>query len=95
MTVDLTGISEKDLRDEIGLTRGEEWLHAASETGIPSDINKTQVLASIYTVKKTEASNNKYSKAMNRLTRGLLVVATVQLIVTIVQVGFQPGWFGR
>lgn len=90
--------NEEHLREELNLTKGEEDLIAGSETGTTSQINKTRIYADIYITKnlrnvinsliesnkKLSKSNDRYSKAMNWLTGGLLLVAILQLILLFV-----------
>ena len=90
--------SEEPLRAELDLSEGEEALIAASETGTTSQINKTRIFSQILTVKKIEASveimvasnerlsnsNDRYARAMNYLTLGLLLVAIVQVILQFI-----------
>ena len=90
--------NEEKIREELNLTKGEEDLIAASETGITSQINKTRIFADIYITKNLDnvinsliesnenlsRSNDRYARAMNWLTGGLLIVAILQLIMLFV-----------
>ena len=91
--------NEEHLRAEIDLSKGEEDLIAGSETTNPSQINKTRIWSQIHTVKKIEASvenmvasnerlsnsNDRYARAMNILTGGLLFLALVQVVLELVR----------
>ena len=90
--------NEEKIREELNLTKGEEDLIAASETGTTSQINKTRIFADIYITKNLHnvinsliesneylsRSNDRYARAMNWLTGGLLIVAILQLIMLFV-----------
>ena len=86
--------NEKPLLAEINLTEGEKALIAGAETGTTPQINKVRIWSEIYVTKKVEAaidkfiqsneklseSNDRYARAMNVLTGGLLLVAVIQVI---------------
>jgi hypothetical protein len=90
--------NEDPLRIALDLTGAEEALLAAAETGNTSQINKTRVYSAIYSVKHMEGavsrliasneglslSNDRYARAMNVLTAGLLIVAVIQVVVYFV-----------
>jgi len=89
---------EEPLLAEINLTEGEEALITGAETGTTSQINKTRIWSEIYVAKKVETaidkliksneklseSNDRYARAMNYLTGGLLLVAAIQIILQFV-----------
>jgi hypothetical protein len=91
-------LREENIREELSLTQGEEDLIAGSETGVTSTINKTRIISDIYITKNLRSaindliksnerlsdSNDRYSRAMNWLTFGILLVALVQLIAGII-----------
>ena len=86
--------NEDPIRKELDLTEGENALIAGAETGVTSQINKTRIYADIYITKnlrsaideliksneRLSTSNDKYAKAMNWLTFGILAVAVVQVL---------------
>ena len=90
--------NEDPIHKELNLTEGEEALLAGAETGSTAQINKTRIYATIYSAKRLRAaiddlitsneklstSNDRYAKAMNWLTFGLLLVAIIQGAVQIV-----------
>jgi hypothetical protein len=93
---------ETNIQEELDLTTGEKDLLRGAETGNTSQINKTRIYANIYLTKKLHAiiddliqsnerlseSNDRYAKAMNWLTFGLLLVAALQTAITIYQLFF-------
>ena len=90
----MTALNEEPVRKELDLTEGEKALITGAETGVTAQINKTRIYADIYTTKhlraaidqliesneKLSASNDRYARAMNWLTLGLLVVAILQIL---------------
>jgi len=90
--------NEDPLREELELTRGEQALVAGSETSTTSQINKTRTYSDIYITKRiSEAidkliesnerlskSNDRYARAMNYLTGGLLLVTLIQVILQVI-----------
>ena len=90
-------LNEEPIREMLGLTDAEEALIAGAETQVTAQINKTRVYADIYItrnlrsaihelVKSNErlsASNDKYAKAMNWLTFGLLLTAILQIVTSL------------
>jgi len=96
----MSTFNEGPIRKELDLTEGEVALVAGAETGITAQINKTRVYADIYITKnlrsavddliksneRLSASNDRYARAMNWLTFGLLAVAVLQTIAAILQI---------
>ncbi len=95
----MSTFNEESLRAELDLTKGEEDLIAAAETGTTSQINKTRIWSTVYSVKHIKdavadlissnedlsRSNDRHARSMNFLTGGLLVVAVIQIIVQFVK----------
>lgn len=93
----MSTLNEESIRRELDLTEAEEALIAGAETGMTAQINKTRIYADIYLAKNLRAaideliksnerlstSNDRYARAMNWLTLGLLAVAVVQAIVAV------------
>jgi len=91
--------NEEPLRNELHLTEGEKALVAASETGGSPQANKTRIYSSIYSVKHMEKavarliasnealsrSNDRYARAMNILTAGVLLVAVIQVVAQFIR----------
>ena len=96
--------NEENLRRELELSKGEDDLIAAAETAITTQINKTRIWSSIYSVKHMEKavakliasnealsrSNDRYARAMNRLTAGLLLVAVIQVVLIVTSSNLAP-----
>jgi hypothetical protein len=90
-------LNEEPIRNELDLTEGESALIAGAETGVTAQINKTRVYADIYITKNLRSaindliksnerlsnSNDRYARAMNWLTLGLLLVAVLQVTVAV------------
>jgi hypothetical protein len=90
--------NEEPLLAEIDLTEGQKALIVGAETGTSPQINKVRIWSEIYVTKKLETaidkliqsneklseSNDRYARAMNYLTGGLLLVAIIQVILQFI-----------
>jgi hypothetical protein len=90
--------NEEPLLAEFDLTEGEKALTVGAETGTSPQINKVRIWSEIYVTKKLETaidkliqsneklseSNDRYARAMNYLTGGLLLVAIIQVILQFI-----------
>jgi hypothetical protein len=89
---------EEPLLAEINLTEGEKALIEGAATQATSQISKTRIWSEIYVAKKVETaidkliqsneklseSNDRYARAMNYLTGGLLLVTVVEVVLRFI-----------
>jgi hypothetical protein len=90
-------IKEGPIREELKLTEAEEAIITGASTATTAQANKARAFADIYVTKKITAaidnliqsnvtlsqSNDRYARAMNILTAGLLIAALVQMVVQL------------
>ena len=97
--------NEEPLRKDLELTDAEEALVAGAETGTTAQANKVRTYADLYVTKKLQGaidrliqsneklslSNDRYARAMNWLTGGLLLVAFLQVLLQVI-LPLVDGW---
>lgn len=95
-----TKTTEDEELDYFGFTEEEKRLVRLSRVSLDSQINRSRTISEIYFARRLEesvnrmvasneklaASNDRFSRAANWLTVGLLVLAFLQLIMLIIQI---------